>query len=97
MYIHVSRARAILTVTHVHAPVPLIVVSSSSSVLPQERRATARGRGREIKEDGVRFCARVQRLRVGREGGTSITRYIDRKGGWRRWRLESSREGCGQE
>lgn len=42
---------------------------------------------REIKEDGVRFCARVQRLRVAREGGTSITRYI----GQRRKRRSRSR------
>lgn len=40
-----------------------------------------RGKSRGIKQDGTRFCARVQRLRVGREGGTSITRYIGRVGG----------------
>lgn len=44
---------------------------------------------REIKEDGVRFCARVQRLRVACEGGTSITRYI----GQRRRRRSRRRKG----
>lgn len=44
---------------------------------------------REIKEDGVRFCARVQRLRVACEGGTSITRYI----GQRKRRRSRRRKG----
>lgn len=56
------------------------------------------GKEREKARKGLRrvetgACARVQRFSVGCEGGTSITRYMGRRGrGGIAWR-----EGCGQE
>lgn len=82
MYTCLTYVRAILTVTRVHTAArnPAFGPSPSSLCLTTREKGGGGRDGRAgTKGDGVRFCARVQRLRAGREGGTSITRYIGRE------------------
>lgn len=99
MYTCLTYVRAILTVTHVHTAArnPAFGPSPSSLCLTtREKGGGGRdGRAGTKGDDGVRFCARVQRLRAGREGGTSITRYIGRKRRTRRGGGGRNRPGRG--